>query len=773
VFTYGAATYPGDGLASTINVGGVNFNLGPAINTDNNVVSAVGQTIPLPHQTGGTLHILASAVNNQPNQSFLVNYALGTDNIPVSISDWSSSPQYGENVALAFDHRHVVPIGDDFDTTPNIYEYNIPVDNDKGYTQSITLPNNSNVKVFAITLSEDLGVSPTYAPTLTPTVTVTLSTTPTGTITVNPSRTSVPTHTPGPSHTPVPTYTTMPIITNTFGPSHTPVPSNTPVVSTTPQALVTVTPSVSETPTNTTIPGVTDTPVITAAASLTPTPVSPTHTSVPTVIPTHTPVPRPTNTPIHHTSTPVPTHTVTPTPNVPTATPLVTDTPTVTETVTPSDGVRDTPTPIDCSVDSSIDACQVDVVITNVITTKIDSSTESICWDTNLQTQGLINYGTDVEGVTAHSTALEDSYRINHCQNVTDVVLNQVYNFKITARSYAGKQGTHDGTFIITEDLPPTGSTPTPNPIIDPIMQTVEGAATNLFGTEGRTSSTFVGTAVAGSAASILLAASSYPNVLYYGILWFKFPRKKKAWGLVYDNVTRKPLPFMVVRIFNYDTNAYIKQTVSDVRGRYGFVLDAGRYNLKVENSGYVDFIKGFRIDNKEDVVSFDIPLDKKESKVGIQKLKENLPLYLSKISTVIFFVGMTLTVVAFALTPSYFNFVIILLYAIQGLILLLFRSPRNWGYVYERATGERMPGVFIRLYDEKQGRQIDVQIADERGRFGFLEDDGSYLLKVDKPGYVFTGEDSKLESVQIGKEKFIRINTKNLKDCQIALDIS
>jgi len=127
--------------------------------------------------------------------------------------------------------------------------------------------------------------TPTH--TATPTVTDTPSNTPTGTRTP----TNTPTHTPTPSDTPTHTATRTPRPTNTPRPTDTPRPSNTP--SLTPLPLIdtdTPTPTNTRRPTFTAVPSVTATNSLTPVATRTP-PPPPTATDTTTPRPTRTPRP--------------------------------------------------------------------------------------------------------------------------------------------------------------------------------------------------------------------------------------------------------------------------------------------------------------------------------------------------------------------------------------------------------------------------------------------------------------------------------------------------
>lgn len=110
-------------------------------------------SVTLPNNAYQTLHILGAAVNgNQTNQPFIVTYtnnATLTQNI--SLSDWfASSPQPYEHFAIAQDTRwgtSATQYGN-----MHLFDYTITLNSSQA-VKSITLPNNSNVMVMAITLT--------------------------------------------------------------------------------------------------------------------------------------------------------------------------------------------------------------------------------------------------------------------------------------------------------------------------------------------------------------------------------------------------------------------------------------------------------------------------------------------------------------------------------------------------------------------------------------------------------------------------------------------
>jgi hypothetical protein len=138
-------------LGSTLEWNGVNFTFGPANGVD--VTSAAGQTITLTATQVSSLSLLAIAVNGaQTSQAFLVNYTDGTGaTFTQSLSDWFVFGQYsGESIVKSMPYRDTSNGGEDARTF-NLYGYTFATDKSKTI-ESITLPNNSQVKVMGIGL---------------------------------------------------------------------------------------------------------------------------------------------------------------------------------------------------------------------------------------------------------------------------------------------------------------------------------------------------------------------------------------------------------------------------------------------------------------------------------------------------------------------------------------------------------------------------------------------------------------------------------------------
>lgn len=127
------------------------FSFGPANAT--NVISAAGQTIPLPIGNFSTLRMLATGIQgNQASQVFTVTYTDGsTTNITQSLSDWYSPANFtGESKAIVMGHRNSSN-GSQDNRVFYLYGYSFALNSAKTVA-SIKLPSNANVIVTAISL---------------------------------------------------------------------------------------------------------------------------------------------------------------------------------------------------------------------------------------------------------------------------------------------------------------------------------------------------------------------------------------------------------------------------------------------------------------------------------------------------------------------------------------------------------------------------------------------------------------------------------------------
>ena len=165
---------------------GVPFALGQA-----NVPSAAtSKTIPLPAGTFGSLNLLGSASYGPfTNQPFAITYTDGSSvTTNLSLSDWSYPQSYSGESVIATAAYRVSPNGAPQGGTWNVYGYSIPLNTAKT-VQSVTLPNNADIVVLAMTLSQKAPApnAPFSVSLSSPTVTLSPSTGGTYGVTITPA----------------------------------------------------------------------------------------------------------------------------------------------------------------------------------------------------------------------------------------------------------------------------------------------------------------------------------------------------------------------------------------------------------------------------------------------------------------------------------------------------------------------------------------------------------------------------------------------------------
>ena len=116
-------------------------------------ISAAGQTINLPGGEFRTLTLLGTAGREAKEQKFTVTYTDGTkQKLTQSMSDWTKSQNFpGETVVTTTKYRDLTN-GTVQSTPVNVYGYTFKLESKKT-VRSITLPENNDVMVLAMTLS--------------------------------------------------------------------------------------------------------------------------------------------------------------------------------------------------------------------------------------------------------------------------------------------------------------------------------------------------------------------------------------------------------------------------------------------------------------------------------------------------------------------------------------------------------------------------------------------------------------------------------------------
>ena len=231
--------------------------------------------------------------------------------------------------------------------------------------------------------------------------------------------------------------------------------------------------------------------------------------------------------------------------------------------------------------------------------------------------------------------------------------------------------------------------------------------------------------------------------------------RKRKPWGTVYDAVTKRPLDpaYVVVKKEGKD----VAEAITDLDGRYGFLLPGGKYEItvgkthysfpsktlygKLSDELYTNLYYGEEILTSEgDLITRNIPLDpvdfdwnefvkNKQTLFRLYSRKEKVR---SFIFDVLYVLGFVFTLFSTAISPTPFNFTVL------GMYVLLFIIQTSWKATFKAVTlkdaitGEPYSFGIVRVFLANLNQEVKRVVADQFGRFYLLVSPGKYYFTVD-----------------------------------------
>jgi hypothetical protein len=235
----------------------------------------------------------------------------------------------------------------------------------------------------------------------------------------------------------------------------------------------------------------------------------------------------------------------------------------------------------------------------------------------------------------------------------------------------------------------------------------------------------------------------------------FASRKRKRAWGTVYDSVTKEPLDPAYVELMS-TSGKVISSAITDLDGRYGFLVAPGSYRLRARKTNYAfpslreqgrshDVLYTDLYFGEEIVVGLDgaitrnIPMDPNGVDWNqVQKRAQHLTTfvrsfdrYVLAILDAVFLAGFGLVLWRFLadINPQTLGFV--LLYTALLAFRLFVRRPRLYGYV-GFANGMPLAYGVVRFLTPG-GQQIAAKVLDERGRYMALLPRGTYRYIVER----------------------------------------
>ena len=260
---------------------------------------------------------------------------------------------------------------------------------------------------------------------------------------------------------------------------------------------------------------------------------------------------------------------------------------------------------------------------------------------------------------------------------------------------------------------------------------------------------------------------------------WFGIG-KKKTWGVVFDSMTKQALDPVVVAL--KDMQGKIVQTsITDMEGRFGFITSPGLYSLEAHKADYTfpsqklagktgdglydDLYFGgtFQVLEEGEIITKNIPLDAvnfnwneyEKARLGIGH-KKTLWEKIQKYGTAIFAFGFTLSIVAVFILPTIWNYIVLGLYIVAGILQML-GLPKHSGKVTR--NGQPLSFGVMRVFSNSLKKEMKKVVIDNLGNYYCLIRSGEYYVTFEQRnedgtyGLVYTSEPFKVRNGSIRKK--------------------
>lgn len=231
---------------------------------------------------------------------------------------------------------------------------------------------------------------------------------------------------------------------------------------------------------------------------------------------------------------------------------------------------------------------------------------------------------------------------------------------------------------------------------------------------------------------------------------------RKKIKGVVYDSSNKEPLDPVYVSVIDFVTKKEVTNQLTDLTGRFGFVLQKGTYAITVQKTHYafpskklagsvsdeiydnLYFGAPFEVLNENHVVAMDIPMDKVESDWNQQeKHKKMFWRYLIQGQTkygwvfnLLFVLGFFASVIISYLNPVWWNICMTALYLPIAFFQVYGHSWIKAGTLTKK--GIPLAHAIIRVYN-KNGYEIMHKTTTEKGNYYMLVPRGAYTMRIEQ----------------------------------------
>jgi len=240
----------------------------------------------------------------------------------------------------------------------------------------------------------------------------------------------------------------------------------------------------------------------------------------------------------------------------------------------------------------------------------------------------------------------------------------------------------------------------------------------------------------------------------------FNLKKRRRPWGTVYDSITKQPLDPAYVVLYDLE-GKQIDTSITDLDGRYGFLLSSGQYRIVANKTNYIFpsvklegkthdelyndlyFGEPLQVGDLNAVINKNIPLDpikfdwNEFAKLdkGLMNFYSRHDRFIRKTTDTLFVFGFLIAIIAMLASPQPYNIGIFSLYIVLWLLRMFGLGNKPYGQIKDRITGKPLSYAIVRVIESLSGMEIMQKVTDQFGRYFVLVPDktGSYILRIEK----------------------------------------
>lgn len=237
--------------------------------------------------------------------------------------------------------------------------------------------------------------------------------------------------------------------------------------------------------------------------------------------------------------------------------------------------------------------------------------------------------------------------------------------------------------------------------------------------------------------------------------LTFVFARKKQR-GVVYDAKTKQPLDPVYVTVVDA-TGKEVGNQITDIHGRYGFVLPPGTYRMTAGKTHYefpsklmvgktrdevydnLYFGESFTVENGDAVTTMNIPMDpvgtdwnqEEKKRMNLWKWFGDHSHAWAVLFEFLFVIGFAGSVIITYLYPVWWNILMVALYVLIAVGYEFGWSQVSAGHITK--AGKPLQNAIVRAFGATLNREVAHKVTTENGGYYMLIAKGDYYITVEE----------------------------------------